>query len=127
MGRRFYIICEADRLFRAVWAGHGGGRDLKGIVDFANGTARLWRPSTFRVRIWSERDQGRKWRASEVRIWRNGLVAECPSIGRCPPIAEVPVRLLSGGPDDKRRSLRLLCRRSYGPGLMTHDGRTLTS
>jgi len=37
LGRRFYIICEADRLFRAVWAGHGGGRDLKGIVDFANG------------------------------------------------------------------------------------------
>ena len=28
-GRRFYIICEADRSFRAISAGHGGGRDLK--------------------------------------------------------------------------------------------------
>jgi hypothetical protein len=37
LGRRFYIICEADRSFRAVWAGHGGGRDLKGAADFANG------------------------------------------------------------------------------------------
>jgi hypothetical protein len=37
LGRRFYIICEADRSFRAISAGHGGGRDLKGIVDFANG------------------------------------------------------------------------------------------
>ncbi len=36
-GRRFYIICEADRSFRAISAGHGGGRDLKGVVDFANG------------------------------------------------------------------------------------------
>lgn len=35
-GRRFYIICEADRSFRAIAAGHGGGRDLNGIVDFAN-------------------------------------------------------------------------------------------
>ncbi len=37
LGRRFYVICEADRSFRAISAGHGGGRDLKGIVDFANG------------------------------------------------------------------------------------------
>jgi hypothetical protein len=37
LGRRFYIICESERSFRAVSAGHGGGRDLKGIVDFANG------------------------------------------------------------------------------------------
>jgi hypothetical protein len=36
-GRRFYIICEANRSFRAISAGHGGGRHLKGIVDFANG------------------------------------------------------------------------------------------
>jgi hypothetical protein len=34
---RFYVICEADHSFRAISAGHGGGRDLKGIVDFANG------------------------------------------------------------------------------------------
>jgi hypothetical protein len=27
-GRRFYIICEAKRLFRAISAGHGGGRIL---------------------------------------------------------------------------------------------------
>ena len=37
LGRRFYIICEAKRSFRATSAGHGGGRDLKGIADFANG------------------------------------------------------------------------------------------
>jgi len=37
LGRRFYIICESDRSFRAISAGHGGGRDLKGIADFANG------------------------------------------------------------------------------------------
>lgn len=37
VGRRFYDICEADRFFRAISAGHGGGRDLKGIADFANG------------------------------------------------------------------------------------------
>jgi hypothetical protein len=36
-GRRFYVICEAERSFRAISAGHGSGRDLKGIVDFANG------------------------------------------------------------------------------------------
>jgi hypothetical protein len=36
-GRRFYIICEADRSFRAISAGHGGGRDLGGVADFANG------------------------------------------------------------------------------------------
>jgi hypothetical protein len=37
LGRRFFIICEADRSFRAISAGHGSGHDLKGIVDFANG------------------------------------------------------------------------------------------
>ncbi len=37
LGRRFYMICEAKRSFGAVSAGHGGGRDLKGIADFANG------------------------------------------------------------------------------------------
>ena len=37
VGTRFYVICESDRLFHAVSAGHGGGRDLKGIADFANG------------------------------------------------------------------------------------------
>jgi hypothetical protein len=36
-GARFYAICESDRTFRAISAGHGGGRDLKGIADFANG------------------------------------------------------------------------------------------
>ena len=36
-GRRFYVICEADRSFRAISAGHGGGRDLNGVADFANG------------------------------------------------------------------------------------------
>jgi hypothetical protein len=37
MGRRFYIICEAQESFRAISAGHGGGRDLDGVADFANG------------------------------------------------------------------------------------------
>ena len=36
LGRRFYVICEAARTFRAISAGHGGGRDLPGIADFAN-------------------------------------------------------------------------------------------
>ncbi len=37
MGRRFYIICEAQGSFRAISAGHGGGRDLIGLADFSNG------------------------------------------------------------------------------------------
>ncbi len=37
LGRRFYVICEADRSFGAVSAGYGGGRHLKGIANFANG------------------------------------------------------------------------------------------
>jgi hypothetical protein len=37
LGRRFYVICEANRSFRAISAGHGGGRNLKGIVNFSNG------------------------------------------------------------------------------------------
>lgn len=37
LGRRFYIICEGERSFRAISAGHGGGRDLDGAADFANG------------------------------------------------------------------------------------------
>jgi hypothetical protein len=37
LGRRFYVICESDRSFDAISAGHGGGRDLRGIADFANG------------------------------------------------------------------------------------------
>ena len=36
LGRRFYIICETDRTFRAVPSGHGDGRNLEGIADFAN-------------------------------------------------------------------------------------------
>jgi hypothetical protein len=35
--RRFYVICEADRSFRAFPAGHGNGRNLAGIANFANG------------------------------------------------------------------------------------------
>jgi len=34
---RFYIVCESERSFRAISAGHGGGRDLQGVADFANG------------------------------------------------------------------------------------------
>ena len=37
LGRRFYIICEGDRTFRAVPSGHGDGRNLEGVADFANG------------------------------------------------------------------------------------------
>jgi hypothetical protein len=37
VGRRFYIICETDQTFRAVPTGHGNGRNLKGIANFANG------------------------------------------------------------------------------------------
>lgn len=36
-GRRFYVICEADLSFRAISSGHGGGRNLHGIGNFANG------------------------------------------------------------------------------------------
>ena len=37
LGRRFYVICEANRTFRALPTGHGNGRNLKGIANFANG------------------------------------------------------------------------------------------
>jgi len=36
-GLRFYVICEADQSFRAISAGHGSGRHLKGVANFANG------------------------------------------------------------------------------------------
>jgi hypothetical protein len=35
--RRFYVICEAEQSFRAVPSGHGNGRNLQGIANFANG------------------------------------------------------------------------------------------
>ncbi|MGY2991277.1 hypothetical protein [Mesorhizobium sp. URHB0026] len=37
LGRRYYVICEASQSFRAISSGHGGGRNLKGTVDFSNG------------------------------------------------------------------------------------------
>ncbi len=37
VGRRFYIICEADQSFRAISAGYGNGRNLRGLANFANG------------------------------------------------------------------------------------------
>jgi hypothetical protein len=37
LGRRFYVICEASRTFRAVPSGHGSGVNLEDIADFANG------------------------------------------------------------------------------------------
>ncbi|MER8431094.1 hypothetical protein [Mesorhizobium caraganae] len=37
LGRRYYVICEAKQSFRAISSGHGGGRNLKGVVDFSNG------------------------------------------------------------------------------------------
>ena len=36
-GGRFYVICESNRSFHAISAGHGSGRNLKGVADFANG------------------------------------------------------------------------------------------
>ena len=36
-GRRFYVICEADRTFRAVPSGHGSGRNVAGVANFSNG------------------------------------------------------------------------------------------
>ncbi|MER9585129.1 hypothetical protein [Mesorhizobium sp. M0276] len=36
-GHRYYVICEAGQSFRAISSGHGSGRNLKGVVDFANG------------------------------------------------------------------------------------------
>jgi len=35
-GRRFYVICEGSRTFRAVPSGHGTGINLEGIANFAN-------------------------------------------------------------------------------------------
>ncbi|HUN95217.1 MAG TPA: hypothetical protein VMU69_03135 [Bradyrhizobium sp.] len=37
LGKRYYVICEAEQSFRAISAGHGSGRDLTGVADFANG------------------------------------------------------------------------------------------
>nr|WP_210333986.1 hypothetical protein [Mesorhizobium sangaii] len=37
LGRRYYVICEASQSFRAIPSGHGGGRNLKGTVNFSNG------------------------------------------------------------------------------------------
>lgn len=37
LGRRFYVICEPDESFQAISAGHGSGRDLSGVANFANG------------------------------------------------------------------------------------------
>lgn len=36
LGRRFYVICEPDQMFRAVSSGHGNGRKLSG-ANFSNG------------------------------------------------------------------------------------------
>ena len=35
-GRRFYVVCEPQRVFMAISAGHGSGRDLAGLASFAN-------------------------------------------------------------------------------------------
>jgi len=35
-GARFYVICESARSFHAFSSGHGGGRNLRSIADFAN-------------------------------------------------------------------------------------------
>ena len=35
-GHRFYVICEARQYFEAVSSGHGSGRNLGGVANFAN-------------------------------------------------------------------------------------------
>lgn len=37
-GRRFYVICEAQRSFQAIPAAHGNGRKLEKVADFSNET-----------------------------------------------------------------------------------------
>lgn len=37
LGRRYYVVCEASQSFRAISSGHGGGRNLRGTLDFSNG------------------------------------------------------------------------------------------
>ena len=37
LGRRFYVVCEESKSFRAIASGHGSGRNLKGYANFANG------------------------------------------------------------------------------------------
>ncbi|QPC91410.1 hypothetical protein [Mesorhizobium sp. INR15] len=37
LGHRYYVVCEASQSFRAISSGHGGGRNLKGVVNFVNG------------------------------------------------------------------------------------------
>jgi hypothetical protein len=37
LGRRFYVICEPMKSFRAISTGHGSGRVLPGVGDFSNG------------------------------------------------------------------------------------------
>jgi hypothetical protein len=34
-GGRFYVICEAERSFRAIAAGHGSGRNLPAAANFS--------------------------------------------------------------------------------------------
>jgi hypothetical protein len=36
LGPRFYVVCESGRSFRAISAGHGGGRNLNTFANFAN-------------------------------------------------------------------------------------------
>jgi hypothetical protein len=36
LGQRFYVICESSQSFRTFSAGHGGGRNVKGLA-FSNG------------------------------------------------------------------------------------------
>lgn len=38
-GRRFYVICETSKTFRAVASSHGAGRNFSGVADLSN-TAR---------------------------------------------------------------------------------------
>lgn len=37
LGRRFYVICEADQSFRAISSGYGSGRNIAGRANFSNG------------------------------------------------------------------------------------------
>ena len=44
LGRRFYVICEGSGVFRAISAGHGGGRDLNGVNKTVSGLLKLLYP-----------------------------------------------------------------------------------
>ena len=79
-GLRFYVICEANRTFRAVPSGHGSGRSLKGIPDFSNG---IRCAKNFSNALDSKLTTGGPYVTAEVRTsfkgyYRNGAGSYAP-------------------------------------------------